>query len=193
MLAAFAKGVWIGICVAAPVGPIGALVLKKSLRFGFRAGVTCGAGAALADLCYGLAASAGLRLAAAYTRIIAVAGGTFLLWLAFKSWREAPQEQTVDVARESPSRSLAATFLLTVSNPMTIISFAALIASVGSQAPLWFVTGIFAGSMLWWIVLSGASSYVAHFVEIRGHAINHAAALVLAGFGIWAIYSRIAK
>ena len=191
MLASFIKGAWIGICIAAPVGPIGTLVLKKSLRSGFRVGLICGAGAALADLCYGLAASTGLRLAAAYSRAIAIVGGVFLLWLAFRSWREARVEQAVDLKSQSPLRDLATTFLLTLSNPMTIVSFAALIASVGSEAPIWFVGGVFTGSMLWWFVLSGASSSVGRFVEIRGQVINRAAALVLAAFGIWAIYSRM--
>jgi threonine/homoserine/homoserine lactone efflux protein len=193
MLASFVKGAWIGLCIAAPVGPIGTLVLKKSLQQGFRIGVICGAGAALADLCYGLAASAGLRLAAGYSRAIAVVGGIFLVWLAFKSWREAQVEQAIDVSRQSPLGNLATTFLLTLSNPMTIVSFAALIASVGSDAPLWFVSGVFTGSMLWWFVLSSASSSVGRFVEIRSQVINRAASLVLAAFGIWAIYSRVAR
>jgi len=193
MLTPFVRGAWIGICIAAPVGPIGTLVLKKSLRSGFRAGVICGAGAALADLCYGLAASAGLHLASAYSRAIAIVGGVFLLWLAFKSWHEAQVGQAVDLPSQSPFRNLSTTFLLTLSNPMTIISFAALIASVGGEAPVWFVSGVFTGSMLWWFVLSGASSSVGRFVEFRGNLINRAAAVILAAFGIWAIYSRATK
>lgn len=193
MLESFLKGAWIGICIAAPVGPIGTLVLKKSLQWGFRTGLICGAGAALADLCYGLAASAGLHLASAYSRAIAIVGGVFLLWLAFKSWREPHVEESAAVSIQSPLRSLSTTFLLTLSNPITIISFAALIASVGSEAPIWFVAGVFTGSMLWWLVLSGASSSIGRFVQVRGNIVNRAAALVLAAFGVWAIYSRATK
>ncbi|HEY0306581.1 MAG TPA: LysE family transporter [Acidobacteriaceae bacterium] len=190
MFGAIAKGIWIGICIAAPVGPIGTLVLKKSLRWGLWAGLMCGLGAALADLCYGLLASAGVRLTADYARPIGVLGGMVLLWLAWRSWREEPRENVATPAREAPLHSIATTFLLTLANPMTILSFAALIASVGSGAPVWFVAGIFLGSMLWWITLCGASSWLFRFIEVRSMILNRVAAVTLAAFGIWAIYSR---
>jgi putative LysE/RhtB family amino acid efflux pump len=113
-----------------------------------------------------------------------------LLWLAWKSWQELPPQETHNLPQEHPLRNFATTFLLTLSNPMTILSFAALIASSGSQTPEWLVAGIFAGSMLWWIILSAASSWAARFIEIRGFLLNRAAAITLAAFGIWAIYSK---
>ena len=100
MIESVAKGIWLGFCIAAPVGPIGTLVLKKSLRWGFRTGLICGMGAALADLCYGLAASAGVRLTSAYSRPIAVVGGSLLLWLAWKSWQESPVHEGTNVSKE---------------------------------------------------------------------------------------------
>ena len=189
-IASVAKGIWLGFCIAAPVGPISTLVLKKSLRWGFQTGLLCGIGAALADLCYGLVASAGVRLTSAYSRPIAVVGGLLLLWLAWKSWRELPSQEATNVSKDGSLRNMATTFLLTLLNPMTILSFAALIASSGSQAPEWFVAGIFMGSMLRWITLSAASSWLAKFIEIRGFVLNRAAAITLAAFGIWAIYSK---
>ncbi len=190
MIEPVVKGLWLGFCIAAPVGPIGTLVLKKSLRWGFRTGVICGMGAALADLCYGLVASAGVRLTSAYSRPFAVVGGLLLLWLAWKSWQDAPAQEATNVAEQRWVRNMTTTFLLTLSNPMTILSFAALIASSGSEAPECFVAGIFAGSMLWWITLSAASSGLARFIEIRGFVLNRVAAITLAAFGIWAIYSK---
>jgi len=147
-------------------------------------------GAALADLCYGLAASAGVRLTSAYSRPIAVVGGSLLLWLAWKSWRELPPQEATNVSKEGLLRNMATTFLLTLANPMTILFFAALIAGSGSKTPEWFVAGIFVGSMLWWITLSAASSWIARLIEIRGFVLNRAAAITLAAFGIWAIYSK---
>lgn len=193
MISSIAKGIWVGLCIAAPIGPIGTLVLNKSLRLGLRTGLVCGTGAALADLCYGLAASAGVRLTAAYSRPIAVVGGLLLLWLAWKSWWELPPQEVTHVAKEGLLRNSATTFLLTLSNPMTILSFAALIASSGSQDPEWFVAGIFAGSMLWWATLSAASSWLTKFIEIRGFVLNRASAITLGAFGIWAIYSKGVK
>jgi putative LysE/RhtB family amino acid efflux pump len=190
MVEAIAKGAWLGFCIAAPVGPIGTLVLKQSLKWGSRAGLASGLGAALADLCYGFLAVAGVRLAAAYARPIAVLGGCFLLWLAWKSWREAPTEGVAATKRTSSIRNLATTFVLTVSNPMTILSFAAMVASVGAEAPAYFVAGVFVGSMLWWVLLSTTSAWLAAFIEVRGAVVNRAAAVTLATFGIWAIWSK---
>ena len=190
MIEAVAKGAWIGFCIAAPVGPIGTLVLKQSLKWGSRAGLASGLGAALADLCYGLLAVAGVRLAAAYARPVAIVGGCFLLWLAWKSWREAPVENAAAIEREGLVRSVATTFLLTISNPMTILSFAALVASAGTGAPAYFVVGVFLGSMLWWTILSTSSAWLSGFIDIRGAVLNRLAAVTLGGFGIWAIFAR---
>jgi putative LysE/RhtB family amino acid efflux pump len=190
VLESIAKGVWLGFCIAAPVGPIGTLVLKQSLQWGFRAGLVSGLGAALADLCYGLLAATGVRLAANYTRPIAVVGGCFLLWLAWKAWGEAPAADGAIPKRNGLFRNVATTFVLTLSNPMTILSFAALIASTGTEAPEWFVVGIFSGSMLWWVILSLGSAWLAGFIKLRGAVLNRVAALTLGAFGIWAIFGK---
>jgi len=190
MIASMAKGIWLGFCIAAPVGPIGTLVLKQSLRRGYRAGLASGLGAALADMCYGFLAVAGVRLAAAYARPIAVLGGFFLLWLAWKSWREAPAEGVAVIQRDGPLRNVPTTFLLTLSNPMTILSFAAMVAGVGTGAAAYFVLGVFLGSMLWWTILSTTSAWITAFIKLRGVVLNRVAAVTLATFGIWAIWAK---
>lgn len=188
MTGAIWKGAWLGFCVAAPVGPIGALVLKQSLRRGRWAGLSSGLGAALGDLMYGFLAVAGVRLAAAYARPVAVTGGFVLLCLAWKSWQERPPEDAA-VAKSGMLSSTAATFALTVSNPMTILSFGAMVASTGTDAPAHFVTGVFLGSMLWWAILSMTGAWLRGFIEIRGVVLNRLAALTLASFGVRAIWS----
>jgi putative LysE/RhtB family amino acid efflux pump len=182
-----AQGVWLGFSIAAPVGPIGTLVLKQSLRSGFRAGIVSGLGAALADLCYGSLAAAGVRMAAAYAHPIAFVGGIILLWLAWKAWHEASPQEAAVAESESKLRRIGTTFLLTISNPMTILSFAAMISAVGAADPAQFVAGVFLGSMLWWTVLSATSSCIAKRVEIRSSILNRAAAITLAGFGLWGV------
>ncbi|HEY4379337.1 MAG TPA: LysE family transporter [Acidobacteriaceae bacterium] len=192
MFDSIAKGLWLGFCIAAPVGPIGTLVLKQSLTRGFRAGFTSGLGAALADLCYGALAAAGIHFAAAYSRPIAVVGGAVLLWLAWRSWHE-PAPAADLKTREGNLRNFATTFLLTLSNPMTILSFAALIASTGSAAPGWFVLGVFSGSLLWWLILCAGASSLAPYLAHRGAILNRVAAVTLATFGLWTLYTRILK
>jgi putative LysE/RhtB family amino acid efflux pump len=190
VLSSIAKGVWLGFCIAAPVGPIGTLVLKQSLQWGFRAGLASGLGATLADLSYGFLAAAGVRLAAAYARPVAVLGGGFLLWLAWRSWRETPPQNVAVPEPRSLIRNVVTTFLLTLSNPMTILAFAAMIASTGADAPEWFVLGIFSGSMLWWIILSLTSAWLAAFLKLRGALLNRIAAVTLGAFGVWAIFAK---
>ena len=92
MIEPMLKGVWLGFCVAAPVGPIGSLVLKLSLERGRWAGLAAGLGAALADLLYGFLAVAGIRLAMQYERLSAIVGGAFLLYLAWRSWGRPPPQ-----------------------------------------------------------------------------------------------------
>jgi threonine/homoserine/homoserine lactone efflux protein len=83
---------------------------------------------------------------------------------------------------------MATTFVLTISNPMTIILFSAMVASSGASAPGHFVAGIFLGSMAWWTILSVAAGWVRRWVAIRGDMLNRVASVTLAGFGLWAIW-----
>jgi putative LysE/RhtB family amino acid efflux pump len=187
MIQSVLKGAWLGLCIAAPIGPIGMLVLKESLKRGPRAGLACGFGAALADLTYGSLAVAGVRILNGYDRLSAVFGGSFLLWLAWKSWREKPAIDAPGVKGSSLLNGTLTTFVLTISNPMTILLFAALLAATRPGAPGWFVTGVFLGSMLWWTMLSTAAGSVRSLIDIRPVVLSRLAALTLAAFGTWAI------
>ncbi len=161
MYEAIGKGVWLGFCIAAPVGPIGLLVLKRALHSGRRAGLASGLGAALADLIYGFLAVAGVRLAAGFARPAAILGGLLLLWMAWKSWQNAPASEAIAGGTPTYLAYTGSTFALTITNPMTLLAFAALVASTGASAPAWFVLGVFVGSMLWWIVLSFTTASLA--------------------------------
>jgi putative LysE/RhtB family amino acid efflux pump len=141
-------------------------------------------------MCYGFLAVAGVRLAAAYARPIALLGGCFLLWLAWKSWRETPVEGVAVKERDGITRNVATTFVLTLSNPMTILSFAALIAGTGTSAAAYFVLGVFFGSMLWWTILSTTSAWIAAHMKLRGVVLNRLAAVTLGAFGIWTIWAK---
>lgn len=190
MINAVLKGVSLGFCIAAPVGPIGILILKQALQRGRSAGLASGLGAALADLIYGFLAVAGVRLVAGYGRAVAVVGGFVLLILAWKLWREKPATDAAGVTTKSRWSGVGTTFFLTLSNPMTIVSFAAMVASTAADAPAYFVAGVFVGSMLWWAMLSLTAVWLRRWIEIRGILLNRLAGGTIACFGIWTIWSK---
>jgi putative LysE/RhtB family amino acid efflux pump len=160
------------------------------LKRGRWAGLSSGLGAALADLIYGFLAVAGVRLVSGYARPFAIIGGLFLVYLARKSWREPPAREAAVAKKEGLMISTATTFVLTLTNPMTILSFGAMVASAGADAPAHFVLGVFLGSMLWWAMLSTTAAWLGGLIAIRGVVLNRLAAVTLASFGVWAIWSK---
>lgn len=185
-----ATGSILGFSIAAPVGPIGLLVLRRSLAQGAGAGFVSGLGAATADLCYGALAAFGITFLAAWQTPAAALGGAFLCWLAWRTWRSAACSEAAE------SAGFAGTFALTLSNPMTILSFAAMVASMGAgtgaATPAWFMTGVFAGSVLWWAMLAAGAGLMrdrlapAHLVWI-----NKGSALILLAFGVSALSTAV--
>lgn len=166
----FLKGLIIGFVIAAPVGPIGVLCARRTLIFGRRAGFFSGMGAATADAIYGFVAAFGLTLVsdflAGHNVFLRLVGGSLLCFLGIRAL----------AAKPSPKRDLpktftrfagmySSTFILTLTNPMTIFSFAAVFAGVGlagvkgsvlSAGVL--ILGVFLGSALWWLFLVGLFS-----------------------------------
>lgn len=180
-MSALMNGIVLGFSIAAPVGPVGLLVLRQSLAGGARAGLTCGLGAAAADLCYGALAAAGITLVARWQAPAGLAGGLLLCWLAWQAWR-------TNAEQAAEGGGFGSTFLLTLSNPMTILSFAALVAGAGAQSPMWFVAGVFTGSLIWWLVLSCSAALLRGRFPAEGMTwLNRASSLVLLGFGVRAI------
>jgi threonine/homoserine/homoserine lactone efflux protein len=180
---AMLSGSILGFSIAAPVGPIGLLVLRRSLSDGARAGLLIGLGAATADLCYGTLAAFGITLLTQWQRPAALAGGLILLWLGWRSWRST-------ASTEAGAGGFCSTFVLTLSNPMTVLSFAALVAGAGAASPAWFIAGVFAGSLAWWALLSTlAAALRRQFPESAMRWLNRASAVVLLVFGLRALAS----
>ncbi|MEN6534413.1 MAG: LysE family transporter [Bryobacteraceae bacterium] len=190
MTASVLRGAWLGFCIAAPIGPIGVLVMKQAIQRGPGAGLASGFGAALADLIYGFLAAGGVRLAAGYGRVVGATGGAILLCIAYRLWNEPPSRDTVSGGGTSRLGGTFTTFFLTLSNPMTILSFAAMVASAGTDAPLQFVTGVFLGSLLWWAILSLTAVWLRVWIEFRGAILNRLSAVTIACFGLWAIWTK---
>jgi threonine/homoserine/homoserine lactone efflux protein len=200
----FIKSLTIGLSIAAPVGPIGMLCIQRSLSRGFGSGFATGMGAACADGLYGLLGALGIAGIAAtlpaLSLFLKIGGGAFLIWLAWTIAREQPAATTVaqETQRQSVKRDFVTTFGLTLSNPLTIISFIGIFAALGpaatpgsagasggwlTVAPM--VTGVFIGSAAWWLCLSGATSALGKKMPMSSvHAIARLSALLIAGFGL---------
>lgn len=199
----FGKASVIGLLIAAPVGPIGLLCIQRTLSRGARIGVASGLGAASADAMYGAVGAAGLtaviQLFTALAQPLAISGALFLAWMGI---RLVQTPATGGPARASTGDSLFAAFgstlLLTLANPMTILSFIAVFATLGGRQELTsgamatMVIGVFFGSALWWLVLTGSVTLVRHKLKQSTLTlIGRAAGLLLLGFASWQIYATL--
>jgi threonine/homoserine/homoserine lactone efflux protein len=200
----FARGLALGLAVAAPVGPMSLLCMRQTLERGFLAGMVSGLGVATADGLYGAVAAFGL---VAITEVLIgqhawlrVIGGLVMVYLGVGAMRSRPAEAKSVANSGGLARSYAGTFGLTMMNPSTILSFAALFAGLGLGGTDWdgstavmLVAGVFVGSTLWWLAITGGLSLARSRLSTRvQHALNVAAGLVLVGFGLLAIWSVLA-
>lgn len=208
---ALLRGLVVGVAIAAPVGPIGLLCIRRTLADGPAAGIASGLGAATADGVYGLVAAFGLGIAAALMENetpLRLFGAALLLWLAWGTWRSrggagaeaavgpggvdgAPGPGAARVGAAGLAGAWAGTFALTMANPATILSFAGVIAALGPEGAaggLWLVAGVFLGSAAWWVGLGLAvGRFRARITPPLMRRIDAASALVLAGFAVAAL------
>ena len=199
----FVRGFIIGFSIAAPVGPIGLLCIRRSLAHGRAAGFVSGLGAATADAAYGFVAAFGLTAVSAalvsqrfWLRAL---GGLFLCYLGARTLAAASVSETPQAGSGAGGRGLlgayASTLLLTLTNPMTILSFAAIFAGLGlaGTAPDYasaglMVLGVFSGSAAWWLLLSGgASALRTRFTPAGLTWINRGSGAVIVAFGLLAL------
>ncbi|MBM3179707.1 MAG: LysE family translocator [Chloroflexi bacterium] len=158
----FLRGILIGFAIAAPVGPIGVLCIRRTLSHGKLAGFLSGLGAATADMLYGAIAAFGLtvitNLLVENTSWLRIIGGCFLLYLGIKTFLEKPADHAAQANQSGYFGAYLSTFFLTITNPITILSFAAIFAGtlLGEKInqPLVMVAGVFIGSACWWLALS---------------------------------------
>jgi threonine/homoserine/homoserine lactone efflux protein len=195
LAALFTQSMWIGLSIAAPVGPIGLLVIQRTLQHGQAVGLATGLGAAAADAVYGAIGAFGVGWLIGLlndARVpLALAGGAFLMRMAWHTWRSPPARQAAAVGgRPGLLGSFGATFGLTLSNPATILSFIAVFGALAGRgalpSPWTMVGGVLLGSALWWLVLSGLVGRLrGRFDERAQRLVNRVSALLLAGFAVW--------
>ena len=193
------KGIIIGFSIAAPVGPIGVLCIRRTLAWGRVIGLVSGLGAATADAIYGMIAGFGLTAVSGFLidqggwlRLI---GGLFLVYLGLRTFRARPADEAAQAEGHGLVGAYASTLALTLTNPMTILSFAAIFAGLGIaetgedyDAALALVAGVFIGSAAWWLLLSGGVSLIRTAITPRRlRWINWLSGLILVGFGLLAL------
>ena len=204
-LSVFLRGLAIGFGIAAPVGPIGILCIRRTLADGRAVGFAAGLGAATADALYGAVAAFGLTLISnalvGQRAWLQAVGGLFLCCLGVRTWMAAPAPTTAAAHRGSGLLSAwATTFALTVTNPTTILSFAAIFAGLGlggraggyGSASI-MVAGVFLGSAFWWLLLSaGVGLLRSSITPAHLRWVNRGAAAIIAAFWLGALLSLLA-
>ena len=207
----FGQSLLIGFSIAAPVGPIGLLTIQRTLNQGPAAGLATGMGAAVADAAYGAVGAFGvtvlIQMLTAARLPLAIGGAAFLLWMAWSIWRAPVAERAAQAGgreRSEPGgldnllRCFAGTFVLTLSNPATILSFIAVFGALAGRlqvaSPWTMVFGVLIGSALWWLLLSAVVGRLRERFDIRWRRrINVASALVLAGFALWQVLDLLLR
>ena len=184
------KGAAAGLAIAAPVGPIGLLCIRRTLSDGRLTGFISGLGAAAADLIYGIVAATGISALSAWlvhrATWLAVAGAIFLIALGARTWFDKPAADPATARSSGLASSFGSTFALTLTNPMTMVAFAGLIAGLrATTAPFSLATGVFLGSAAWWLIVTTATGLLRHWLSpdsIRW--VNRIAGAMLIAFGL---------
>ena len=194
MLGIFLRGFAIGLSIAAPVGPIGVLCIRRTLADGRRVGLATGLGAATADAAYGAVAGFGLaalsRLLVEQAGWLQPVGGAFLCYLGLRTLLARPATTPAQVVRAGLVGAYASTLALTLANPLTIVSFAAVFAGLGLsaaasyQAASVMVGGVFLGSAAWWLFLSTVVGFLRDRATPAGLVwVNRISGSVILAFG----------
>jgi threonine/homoserine/homoserine lactone efflux protein len=192
-------GAIVGFSIAAPVGPIGALTIRRTLAHGRLAGFITGLGAATADSLYGALAAFGLTMITAYLvaqqRWLSISGGLFLCYLGVRTFLARPAVPGQEADAAGLLAAYASTVFLTLTNPATILSFIGIYAGLGLAGgsadyadAAAFVAGVFSGSASWWLLLSVGIGALRENMSVRElRWINRMSGAVIAAFGVAAV------
>lgn len=202
----FIRGLVIGFSIAAPVGPIGVLCIRRSLADGCWIGFATGLGAATADASYGAIAGFGLTAISGFLVAqkfwLGLIGGLFLCYLGVRTFLSKPVDRAAQSAPLRPGSWVAAyasTLFLTLTNPMTIFFFLAVFVRFGlGTSPDYLeagalVLGVFVGSALWWLLLSsGAALLRARVTPCWMQNINRLSGALIFAFGVHSLFTLTA-
>lgn len=209
----FFRGMLIGLAIAAPVGPIGVLCIRRTLTYGRLSGFASGLGAASADAVYGSITAFGLtvltNMLVGQRTALELVGGGFLVYLGLRTIVEKPKavgltpgdlpesglgKTWLRVNLRGLGQDYGSTFLLTLTNPMTILSFAAIFAGLGATSTLGgglrVVAGVFTGSASWWLALSLVTGLLRGWLAYPGGLrwVNRISGAIILAYGLVALF-----
>ncbi|HEV3202023.1 MAG TPA: LysE family translocator [Bryobacteraceae bacterium] len=189
------RGLLAGLIITAPVGPVNVLCVQRTITKDWRSGLFSGLGSALADSLY--AAIAGFSISFVIQFLlrelfwIRFFGGVLLILLGVWYYFRPPASLDGDKKGETDTEDSASTFLLTLTNPTTILSFMAVMAALGlAQSRPWYLTllmvgAIFCGAMLWWVILTGIANRLRDRFTARAMVwMNRIGGLAIGAFGV---------
>ena len=164
------SGIIVSLIAAVPIGPVNLICIRRSFAFGPLNGFVSGLGAALGDGIFAAIMGFGLtwiaQLIEGYATLIELTGGAIMVWMGYKTFVSPPVPRCLEVKQDSEGtnlvRAMISTFALTITNPVTLLSFGVMFAGLGGLAggagsfndAGWVVAGVFAGSAGWWLALT---------------------------------------
>jgi threonine/homoserine/homoserine lactone efflux protein len=197
------SGIVIGLIVAVPIGPVNLICIRRTLAFGPVNGFMSGIGAAIGDTIFAIVTGFGLTAVAhlikGYSSYLELAGGGMLIYFGIHTFLakiEARLDDRLASKEKGAStlfRAMASTLALTITNPATLLGFAALFAGLGGLAgghpnfasAAFVVIGVAAGSTLWWLALTAVVGLF--HASINDHVmalINKGSGVAVVGFGL---------
>lgn len=189
------RGLAAGLIIAAPVGPVNLLCIRRTIEKGWRSGIVSGFGAALADTLYGAVAGFSLTLVIQFLIReefwIRLIGGILLMAIGIVYCCTPPRSLKAGKDDSTANSDFVSALLLNVTNPTTALSFLAVLATLGlgKPRPLWqtslLVVGIFCGSMTWWTILVSAVNLLrSRITNSTMHWMNYVGGIAIGGFGL---------
>jgi threonine/homoserine/homoserine lactone efflux protein len=199
----FFKGLLVGFLIATPVGPTGVLCIQRTLNKGKLHGIVSGLGAASADAIYGFVAAFGLTFISNFLvkeqMWLRLIGGIFLCYMGARVYLSKSQQRATPEDGASYVRDYVSAFILTFTNPTTFLAFAAAFAGLGLVsliehhiAALLLVAGVFVGSGLWWLILSGiTATFLGKLLYTRPAWLNKISGIIIIAFGLFVLLTLI--
>jgi len=195
------KGLAIGFSLAAPVGPVGVLCIRRTLAHGSKRGLIVGLSAACADMLYGIVAAFGVTLISDFItnqqQWLRLIGGVLLLILGYRTFHSHASTDTQVNGTNGQIRAFVSSFLLTLTNPMTLFAFAAVFAGVGldkiigdNWSGTFLVLGVFLGSLSWFTLLTALVHFFREKITANGVTlVNKIAGTLLILFGVFTLWN----
>lgn len=194
------SGVVMGLIAAVPIGPVNLICIRRTFAFGPLNGFVSGLGAAMGDGIFAAIMGFGLtwiaQLIEGYATIIELIGGAMMVWMGYKTFVSPPlsrcQYDKPDQEGTNLTRAMISTFALTITNPVTLLSFGVMFASLGGLAggagsfhdAGFVVAGVVGGSAGWWLALTTVIGlFHAKIDEKAMRMINRVCGILVVGCG----------